>query len=357
MYNSIGKILNSYIQTDSLNGLLANIFIVFSRYELFYSDCSENDSILLFVGFEKVSRKDHFSQHKMLFNAINDKKRYASIVGFRRKLSLVSLQSFFKLRSVKNLAFRQMEEAFAELDILNYKKCLVQCDIVPIQAFVVTKCNILGLETFSLQHGFYPKPTTSKQWLTEYECSDSKVFFAWDSLTISFFKSVNKSRKYIEAGPFLSDEEVLVPSQEQDGRIVVFLPSKSDFKEVAFLIRLGVEYLHHGEDVTFACHPNYTAWNRLFLKLKYGIQVKTSSFKKLLNQEDICFVLNSSVWVDLELNGIKAIILDETFYCNRSFNVNFHDLKSFQNIYQRRPFVMGSEAVSVISREMLKNVS
>ena len=79
--------------------------------------------------------------------------------------------------------------------------------------------------------------------------------------------------------------------------------------------------------------------------------------KSCLIKKIFAFVLNSSVWVDLELNGIKAIILDQIFYCNQSFNVNFHDLKSFQNIYKRRPFVMGSEAVAVISREMHKNES
>jgi hypothetical protein len=353
MQKSITRILDSYTKSNSINGFLAKIFIIFTRYDCFCTDNSENDSIILFIGFEKVQRSDHLDQLSLIFNALNLNTRCTSIIGFKRRFTLSYLWLFMKLRSVNKLALRQMENALNGIDLQQYKKCLVQCDIVPIQAFMVRVCNGIGVDTFSLQHGFYPHPSSSPQWLTEYECSESRNMFAWDEKTISFFKSVNNQKNYIKAGPFAAKEKMILPHPSERERIIVLLPSKNDAKHLEYIIGLGQIYVKLGIEVIYVSHPNYNWFNRICFGKKNGIKIRSQNFKEFLKEKDICFVLNSSVWVELELSGLKVIILDTMFTIGKMLKEDICELKKHVNVYNRKPFMMGGKAVSTIVQVML----
>ena len=353
MKNSIVKILSSYTKINSIKSFFSNFYIIFSRYDCFFSNVSERDSIILFVGFEKVFRSDHFGQLNVIFSAINYNLRRASLLGFKRKFTVMYLWDFLKLRSVNKLALRQMEDALNGIKLQRYKKCLVQCDIVPIQAFMVQCCNGANVETFSLQHGFYPPPDSSAQWLTEYQCSESGTLFAWDIQTISFFKSVKNKKTFIYAGPFCSTNQLIIPKDSDDERIVVFLPSKNDVKYIDYIVEVGKGYEEYGIDVVHVCHPNFSQIDKFILERKKGIKVESKGFKSILQKNDICFVLNSSVWVELELSSIKTIVLDVYFSEDRIFNANFSELKNHVNIFYREPFMMGCDSVQSIANAMV----
>tara|TARA_B100000780_G_C21089431_1_gene439024 strand:+ start:377 stop:1444 length:1068 start_codon:yes stop_codon:yes gene_type:complete len=353
MHYSVIKILRSYTHTGSIKGFLAKLFIVFSKYECFHSDSLETDNILLFIGFERIFRGDHFDQLRLINNTLNRKNRRASLICYKRKFTCLYLWSFFELRCVAALALKQMEDALCDLRLQNYTKCLVHCDIVPLQAFMVKACNNICVDTFTLQHGFYPNPNSSQQWLTEYRCSESRNFFAWDEKTISFFESVGNNKIFLRAGPFLTPDQVILPQSLEPPRSIFFLPAKSDVEQINFITRLGKLYDSQGVEVVYICHPNFSWLTKTYLSRKYGIVIKYPSFKKSLKENDICFVLNSSVWVELELNFFKVIMLDTYFINDQIFWIDFDLLKEHENIYARQPFMFGPEAINTIIQRLL----
>ena len=296
-------------------------------------------------------RNDHVNQMVLLKKKI----KKSSYIEVRRVINF-NIFSILKriFLNIEVLLNNQIQDFFKLMDLTQYKKVCVHCDIQLLQSFMIDMCNKKNISTYSLQHGFYPSPNKSDQWKVEYENSMAQNFFSWNQKIIDDFIGCNNKRNYIHSGPFIGvDKNVLGKGSNS---FIFFLSSKYDQLENKFLLKISKKIKENSNDIIFIAHPNFNIVDRTLLSMKYGVPVFDGKYKENIGETDVCFIINSSVWVELHLSSIDYVILDDFFIKNKEIKIDNDFIKKHKNNYEKNIFMIGHEVVKIICYELQKEL-
>jgi hypothetical protein len=344
---SVRNILKSYYENRPLKKHFVKFFLLITQYKIKEEVCSKGGILILYAS-DRVPRLDHIDSMRLIESKLNYTPDSASFVSICRVIK-------FDIRFIVRNIFCDIEKIYISqvLDIGNsikletYQSLLVHCDTVPIQSYFVHLANELSLETYSLQHGFYPKPETSAQWMAEYTNSISKNLFVWNVETEEYFSHYSPIRNYIKSGPFAS--RIIKISNSKKKKNFFFTPSKYDHEMTLFLIQFSKKY--DSQEKYFVCHPNYNLIDKIKLYLKTGVRVLHSIENDTINSNSTCYCINSSVWVDLHLNDISYIVLDD-YYSSQSILLEKDIESCTDRYYNDSLYYIGDDALDIIVGEL-----
>jgi len=354
-FKNVVFILESYCSEGLLKRQILKIYLLLTDYRIKEYLVEEGHSVLMLYASDRVNREDHVNAIKLLKNELNNKGNIASFIRINRVIN-IDVNFIFKniFSSLGDIYLHQADKVSQSICVESYKTLVVHCDAVPIQSFVVAQSNERGLDTYSLQHGFYPDPKTSKQWEIEYKYSNAKKVFVWDDVTRGYFEKCQPNRLYIESGPFYYDAIVGTINNS----LVFFTSSKYDVKHNQYLLRVAKFYKKNNKNksVFIICHPNYSLVDRIKLTVETGIKVKATNYKQNLGKENICFCINSSVWVDLNLKGACYKLLDNYYMSDIFYSKKISDIKCDYIDENSKVFFIGKLAINRIVKELYESI-
>ena len=231
---------------------------------------------------------------------------------------------------------------------------VVFCDTNPLQNYVVDLAKSKGVKTLSLQHGFYPD-IDNKYWRRIFLASNSDIFAAWDLKTISLMNKFSFfDRDYLKVGPINIHEKVDYNKTNSKIESIAIYSVGKDQKDINNYLESFYKYLKvKGKwKVTFISHPGFNFLNRVLSSLKSNVHYKRNSHKK--RNYDFHFVINSSIWLELEQNRERYLRLDNYFKNKIMFDEVLNSMTSFNSkkVYDkdlRVPFRSSKESINIIT--------
>lgn len=245
-----------YLKFNNTKKLLLsryNIFLYFF-YDFFFPysihDRNNKGRVLLIASFERRIRQDYIDHVKNIASFLNSKNIESDFLIIKRCFLLVKLIS--GRRSAVNLLPKLLKDI---------NGLIVHCDTTILENYIVNTANDKKIETFSLQHGFFPHYKSSKQWYAEYEYSNSNNMFLWDFETMSYYSKLHPKRDYFVVGTpkdlnSVQDLGCIDIFLKDKGNIFVYLPHEDHalvFNAAIFLCNI-----FHNNTVNFSVfiHPS-----------------------------------------------------------------------------------------------------
>lgn len=286
-----------------LNVILSFISRNHSQYKIKLHSETKSE-ILLFINNEYRLRKDHFEQLKYI-------QQYLLSLGLNS--TMISSKRVFHPFRFWNYQ-KQFDYIFQLITQTNhFKKVIVFCDSVPLQTYIVDQFNNLGVETFSLQHGFYAEDN-SDVFKKVYQASNAKNFFVWDNRTLKYMKKYNSDRKYIKTGPHYKSDFKPKVRPKAKSKIAIYSCGKDQIKENIYLSKLYIELQSQSISCILIAHPKINLFEKMNFYFKYKVWMSSNSNKKYSYTNSL--ILNSSVYLELEELGENYFILNEHYLKN-----------------------------------------
>jgi hypothetical protein len=348
--------------TSRFQRFISYFYLVITKYKLKENIHSKRSEILFFNSYEKVFRKDHYLIFKKLYDKVS-KENNSSKLEYKRGINFLFLEILINLFKSKGNILKlieiQMIKVVREINFKNIEFIVVFCDTSPLQNYIVNFAINKGIKTMSLQHGFYPD-IDNFYWNRIYMASNSDYFGAWDQKTINLFN--NKSsikRKYLKVGPISINEKQTNKNKNSSIKTIAIYSVGKDQQDVnRYLVSLYKYFKKNtGLNIIFISHPRFNFIDRFAYSLKNGIFFRDNSLKK--RKYDYHFVLNSSVWLELELNNESFLRLDDFYLKKVEFKVllnemylNKNQLESF-NKNLRIHFKSSEESLTTINNFIL----
>ena len=334
--------INNFLLSKGLLGYFKNIvYKKFSKYKLTYHG-SRNSEILLFINNEFILRKDHFEQIWSIKNKLLELGYESLLITAKRRLSINKSDSLID----------QFDKVYTDLNN-PYKKVLVFCDSVPLQNYIINRFNVLDINTYSLQHGFYLEDS-HKVFLKVYQSSNSQNFFVWDDRTLKNLKKHNLNRNYIKVGPHHKKHFKPTKYKKPVEKVAIFGCGKDQKFENIYLSKTYKSLLSKGCDVVFIGHPKFSLIDRI--KFYFLNKVWVSRNKAKSKSYKLSLILNSSVFLELQENDNPYFMLNKHFLENR-LPTNEELFKS--NVAQDellKPFLKKEESLDLIIKNLTNDL-
>ena len=222
MQQSVINLVRSYFKNRLIKKIFVKFFLLITEYKLIENKIIKGEILILYAS-DRSSRLDHINSLKSIALKLNFDIDSASFVNISRVVKIDACFIFNNIYcDIESIYIKQAESISSRVNLEGYRTLLVHCDTVPIQSYFVNLANALSIETYTLQHGFYPHPKTSEQWLTEYSNSISKNFFVWNLKTEQYFINNSPARNYINSGPFTTRKIEVVNNQKKKNIFKIF---------------------------------------------------------------------------------------------------------------------------------------
>jgi len=366
------KVALSIVVGDGMfHRVLSFFFIAFTKYKAIKLEGNKFSEHLFIISSERKVRADHQQVFQKVYDECFGRSNGNSLkVEYKRVInnSLYSVlhDVMYSKFSVHRLLELQMDKVVNRLPIDNVKDVIVFCDTVLLSNYIVECCQEKDIPTFGMQHGFYPD-SSDLYWRRVYLASNTENFFAWDKRTVDLMSAHSgiRHRKFIEAGPtnFSLNDGMKNKKMDPDRRdaknetleSVAIYGAGLDQREVnVYLVGLA-RFLAVNSDVkvTFICHPYFKLWRRVVGLIQTRVIHHSNASKN--KAYDLHVVLNSSVWLELDMRNFAYIRLDDFYNKGASypqvldyiFNCNAGDVNN-NDTNMRVPFLSGLDALDRI---------
>lgn len=342
MTEHINIAIDNYLNRKGLlNFIISLMYRSHSKYRIKLHSEKQGE-ILLFINNEYRIRKDHFEQLKYIQQHLFSLGIDSTMISAKRVFRPFRFWDYQK----------QFEHIFKLVKQTNhFKKVVVFCDSVPLQTYIVDQFNKLGVETFSLQHGFYAEDS-NKVFRNVYRSSNSKNFFVWDERTLKFMTKHNPTRNYVKVGPHFYKNHVDRNKSFSD-RIAIYGCGKDQSSENTYLCKI-YNLLHFtGYKPIFIAHPKFNVIDRLNFYFKSKIWISKNKFKN--KSYKFSFVLNSSVFLELQSNNENYFLLNTNYSINEI--PDLHRIIESNQIHDPinqtlKPFLNPKDSLELITKHL-----
>jgi hypothetical protein len=335
-------------------------FFILTKYKI-NMKVHKNSDTIFFINFENITRYDHLKQFMYLYHKVDEKLiDGASFIHINRVINWNIIELFsiiVKNEKIFKIFDNQAKKILEDVKLKGVKKIIVFCDTVPLQNYLCETANKSGIETFSLQHGFYISDE-NKVFELVYKASNANKFFVWDKRSLFYLNKHNHSRNYIKAGPFqqlLKDKAIVEQENPDKNLIAIYSCGKDQVNQNFYLIEL-IKYFEKNSKNSYKliAHPRFSILERFLFSFKNKVFLYSN--KNKLAKYDIHFVLNSAIWLELEQQGEKFYLLNDDYENNTSFDQIKQKVLIDQNLNQEnplKPFFKNEEALNQIIKHIL----